>query len=1412
MKPLFYSCLFAALLSAGPAPAQHSRADESSRASMSVAAQTREQEQLPHPLKRKLLGGLEPQHFEGEHRDDVAARPEPRLPFVELQPGAMEMRAGLAPGFAGPKTLAPSAFGSAREAWVRHYGGGLAPSHDDAVAMTVDAASNVYVTGHSSGQPFGMDYLTVKYDPTGKEVWTARYDGPDHGDDFALAIAVDGAGNVYVTGYSFSASGYYDYATAKYNGAGVQQWVQRYNGPQNSAEVAYDIAVDAAGNVYVTGYGYASGSSYDYLTIKYDGAGAQQWLQSYDGVGRSSDYATALQVDANGNVYVTGRSYGSGSSYDYATLKYNSAGTQQWVQRYNGAGNGYDYALALAVDAAGNVYVTGYSVGAGTAEDYATVKYNGAGVEQWVQSYNGPGNSYDVASAIAVDAAGNVYVTGYTYSSGSSYDYATIKYNSSGAQQWAQSYNGPGNRSDYALKIGIDATGNVCIAGYSYGSGTSYDYAAIKYNDAGVEQWVQRYNGPASSYDYLYALRLDAAGNVYVTGYSYSSSSGDDYATIKYNSAGVKQWEARYDGPGGAYGVATALSCDAAGNVYVTGYTQTAITGYDYATIKYDSAGVEQWTQRYNSSGSSSDYAYAIAVDAAGNVYVTGSTGTVKYNSAGAQQWAVAGSGVAIAVDGAGNAYVTGTFYRSGSLYDYRTVKYNSAGVTQWNIYYNGPANDYDYAVALALDAASNVYVTGYSRSGASDYDYATIKYNSAGVEQWVQRYNQAAADSNDYAFALAVAPASGEVYVTGSSYGGGTSYDYATIKYNSAGVEQWVQRATTLGAYRDEAYYVAVDAIGNVYVGGTSGVIKYDNAGAQKWATSDNVLSLALDVAGSVYVASQTYASSSYDFVITKYDGAGRKEWSKTYSGPGSDEPTALRVDAAGNVYVTGYSYGHSWYAYTTVKYTQDTPPVLLKLQAPSSQLPGAEFWVDIHIDSVQNLFGASFDLDYTNTSFIDAVTPYSGNVIAGPFLGNDVVFFANVDETAGKVSIGISRKAGQNGVSGSGVLARVKFKSLASTPLNTQVLFSFSNVKANDPSGNTITLTPATLTVTISGIIVWPGDTNNDGKVDAADVLPLGLNWTKTGSARQNGSCNWAGQPAIPWTPVQATYADANGDGKVDAADVLCIGLNWGKTHSTTSLAIRKTNLASAQLQANAGTLCYTITGNPSPGQEFYVDVLAMNVTTLFGVSFELVYSPTADFDPQTAEAGSFMGSNVLFFPNIDKSTGKISIGISQKAPQSGVTGSGVVARIKMKMSASAPAGQVINLTLQNVVATDPAGGSLEITSSGNCTTTGVEEFTRFESAPSAFALYAPSPNPFNPSTTLRYDLPQQVEVKFMVFDMLGRQVRTLVNQTQPAGRYAVIWDGRNEQGQPVASGTFLYRLHAGNFVKTLRMALVR
>jgi Beta-propeller repeat len=435
---------------------------------------------------------------------------------------------------------------------------------------------------HVDGRPFA---------PSGtvQEAWVARYNGPLNAVDLSFALAVDGSGNVYVTGRSHGAGTDYDYATVKYNASGQQLWIARYSGPYR--DFANAIAVDGSGNVYVTGQSEpVFGSNiYDYVTIKSDASGAELWVARYNGPGNDDDVASAIAVDGSGNIYVTGRSTGSGANFDYATIKYNASGTEEWVARYDGPGNAFDAASAIVVDGSANVYVTGQSVGAVAVQsvDYATIKYNTSGTEEWVARYDGPDNSADFASAIAVDDSGNVYVTGGSIGASGTYDYATIKYDASGAELWVARYNGPGNLDDIATTIALDGSGNVYVTGDSPGLGTSLDYATIKYDTSGAEQWVGRYNGPGNFNDDARAIAVDGLGNVYVTGASTGSGGIYDYATIKYDASGAELWVARYNGPGNSIDIARAIAVDGSGNVYVTGESLGSGTNYDYATIKY---------------------------------------------------------------------------------------------------------------------------------------------------------------------------------------------------------------------------------------------------------------------------------------------------------------------------------------------------------------------------------------------------------------------------------------------------------------------------------------------------------------------------------------------------------------------------------------------------------------------------------------------------------------------------------------------------------------------------------------------------------------------------------------------------------------------------------------------------------
>jgi Beta-propeller repeat len=438
---------------------------------------------------------------------------------------------GERPRYAGKLSSTPA--GKVQEAWVACYNG---PGNyvDQAAAVAVDDSGNVYVTGGSYGADGSSDYATIKYNAAGQEEWVARYNGPVAGDDVAAAIAVDGSGNVYVTGSSVDPDGFPDYATIKYSSSGQEQWVSRYNGPDGFFDEAAAIVVDSSGNVYVTGSSYDSDSTSDYATIKYDSAGQEQWVSRYDAPGQSFDNPSAIAIDGSGGVYVTGSSaLSEGVAPDYATVKYDAGGQEQWVARYDGPGGSDDNATGIAIDGSANVYITGWSVGVTFDFDYATIKYDATGQEQWVARYDGAAAFGDLATAIAVDGTG-VYVTGAGGGLAFGQDYTTIKYSSAGQEQWVASYDGPGDADDYATAIVTDGSGNAYVTGASFGTVTGYDYATVKYDTTGQEQWVAWHDGPASFDDQTNAIAIDDSGNVYVTGLITDPDTDFDYATIKY--------------------------------------------------------------------------------------------------------------------------------------------------------------------------------------------------------------------------------------------------------------------------------------------------------------------------------------------------------------------------------------------------------------------------------------------------------------------------------------------------------------------------------------------------------------------------------------------------------------------------------------------------------------------------------------------------------------------------------------------------------------------------------------------------------------------------------------------------------------------------------------------------------------
>ncbi len=402
-------------------------------------------------------------------------------------------------------------------------------------------------------------------------------------------VEIDGAGNIYACGCGYDHN--VDFVVLKYTASeGFILWKRVISGTDSSvSEQATSLVLDAYANVYVTGYVWrGEKAGLDYVTVKYDSSGAEQWRKYYNSpIHVGDDRAFDIGLDNAGNVFVTGESEGEGHVYDYATVKYAPDGTQLWAQRYDGPAHGEDIAISLSVDGWGNVAVTGTSMGSGTNNDIATLKYWSSGTLNWIKRYNGDANGNDGAEEIDVDALGYVYVTG-SSEGDDSYDITTIKYSPNGTQYWAKKYDRDGASAEWGKDVKVDLSGNIYVTGYSNFPGGLTDMVTLKYNMAGVQQWARIYNAPENKVDVAKRMALDAFGNVYITGFSsWGSSTNDyDYITIKYNSDGLKRWEIKYNGPANYQDNADAIAVrDSV--IVVTGGSR----GFDYkfnlTTVKY---------------------------------------------------------------------------------------------------------------------------------------------------------------------------------------------------------------------------------------------------------------------------------------------------------------------------------------------------------------------------------------------------------------------------------------------------------------------------------------------------------------------------------------------------------------------------------------------------------------------------------------------------------------------------------------------------------------------------------------------------------------------------------------------------------------------------------------------------------
>lgn len=909
----------------------------------------------------------------------------------------------------------------------------------------------------TSAQPLSsyrgsQDAFIVKYNSVGKAVWSAKIGST--GSEIGYSVCVDSSGNIYVCGQNgnaevllFNADGTFsgirianngngDAFIAKYSSSGIAQWGARV--VSTSQDIAYSIAVDSSGNSYITGQSFstitafnANGTSFattltsagaeDAFIVKYNTAGSVQWLTRIASTG--SDIGFSIATDRSGNLYVAGQG-GSGA----VATAYNSDSTS----------------FATTIDNAGST-------------DGFIVKYNPSGFVQWFARIGSSGA--DIAYAITTDSAGNVYVAGQ---------------GGSGATITAYNF----DKSAFATTIS-NAGGN--------------DVFVAKYNSTGTVQWLTRI--ASSGNDIGYGITCDSAANVYVCG------AGGNGTITAYSSVGATPFTP----------------------------TLTNVGNGDAFLVKFNTNGVVQWVSKVGSTAA--DIAYAIAVDSTDSVYITGQGGSnvtvkaynfdesefgtsisnlggndvflVKYNSTGTVQWMTRlatntnDSGRSLAIDSSNNICLAGQFTgTSNSIYGQSTslfsvipnsgdmdvfiVKYNTNGAPQWTARIISAGGSLDRGWAVASDSDGNVYatsqvpgvITAYNADGTpfattltsiGSFEVVLVKYNSSGVIQWITRI---ASNNDDAGYGIST-DSSGNIYITGHFIGSSMiaynadgsqlattlpitgDYDAFIAKYNTNGIAQWIARIASGGA--DKGLGITTDASGNVYATGLCA------------GSSGTTISAYSSTTPSTPFATTITNVGAGDAFVVKFNSSGIVQWLTQIASTTQDLGYSIAADASGNVYVgglknsgtgsiTAYNFDGSPFA-TTLSNLGGNESFLVKYNTT-----GTVQWITrvVGTNGIEQTSGVA--VDSSGNVYVCGNMPYSGTAT---FLYNSDgsqstsvslvlswVFIAKYNSSGF-----VQWAAGVESINGSGSLSGIALD--ASANVYVVGIFAGSNVYVKDKNG---------------------------------------------------------------------------------------------------------------------------------------------------------------------------------------------------------------------------------------------------------------------------------------------------------------------------------------------------------------------
>jgi len=388
-------------------------------------------------------------------------------------------------------------------------------------------------------------------------------------------------------------------------------WSRVHDAPPSQSDTLLDMAVDPTGRVCVTGRSYNTTSGFppppptsDIETVTYDAAGTQAWRARYHSPLNGDDTGYAIAFAPNGDVLVAGQSGGYVSS-TYVTMqtvvRYDSSGNELWANQY-GVAAGPNIGRALLVAANGDVFVGGNDGGGNASGNMCVRKLDASGNVLWTATFDGAAGAYDYVYALAQAGNGDIVAVGSTTTAATTTDFALMRVDASGSVLWTREVDGGTNQNDTAFSVAIDAAGNAYAAGQMTTGANGLDQAIRAYDPAGNLLWSSVRDGSAHGADVFRKVAVDRFGRAIAMGGLTQTGAGSDFSVVAYAVGGGVAWARAWGGAANLDDLARGLAIDATGNVYVSGQANLSTTPTTVAegrVVCYEPNGTERFAFAY---------------------------------------------------------------------------------------------------------------------------------------------------------------------------------------------------------------------------------------------------------------------------------------------------------------------------------------------------------------------------------------------------------------------------------------------------------------------------------------------------------------------------------------------------------------------------------------------------------------------------------------------------------------------------------------------------------------------------------------------------------------------------------------------------------------------------------------------